>query len=87
LGTRIYVANLPFSCDEPQLRALFEQGGRAVKEVKLVHDRDTGRPRGFGFVEMANEGDAASAIAELHGTNFGGRMITVTEARERGPRR
>lgn len=83
MGTRLYVGNLPFNADEQQVRTLFEQGGRAVREVKLVTDRETGRPRGFGFVEMATQEDADSAIRSLHGQPFGGRPLTVNEARER----
>jgi RNA recognition motif-containing protein len=83
MGTRLYVGNLPFNADEDQIRELFAQGGRTVTEVKLVTDRDTGRPRGFGFVEMANSEDADGAITSLNGRNFGGRPLTVNEARER----
>ena len=83
MGTRLYVGNLPFSADENQIRDLFAQGGRTVSEVKLVTDRDTGRPRGFGFVEMGSNEDADSAIRDLNGTDFGGRALTVNEARER----
>jgi RNA recognition motif-containing protein len=50
MGTRLYVGNLPFNADEDQIRTLFEQGGRQVKEVKVITDRETGRPRGFAFV-------------------------------------
>ena len=64
MGTRLYVGNLPFSADEHQIRELFEQNGRTVTEVKLITDRDTGRPRGFGFVEMANADEADNAIRE-----------------------
>src|SRR5262245_36665211 len=83
MGTRLYVGNLPFSADEEQIRALFEQGGRQVKEVKLITDRETGRPRGFGFVEMATQDDAGGAIRALNGQPFSGRALTVNEARER----
>jgi cold-inducible RNA-binding protein len=83
MGTRLYVGNLPFSADETQVRDLFSQNGRTVAEVKLVTDRDTGRPRGFGFVEMASSQDADGAIRELNGYDFGGRALTVNEARER----
>jgi cold-inducible RNA-binding protein len=83
MGTRLYVGNLPFSADENQIRDLFAQGGRTVSEVKLVTDRDTGRPRGFGFVEMGSNEDADSAIRDLNGFDFGGRALTVNEARER----
>ena len=83
MGTRLYVGNLPFSADETQVRELFTQNGRTVSEVKLVTDRDTGRPRGFGFVEMASSEDADGAIRDLNGRDFGGRALTVNEARER----
>jgi len=69
MGTRLYVGNLPFSADETQLRDLFGQDGRTVSEVKLVTDRETGRPRGFGFVEMGSREDADNAIRTLHATN------------------
>lgn len=83
MGTRLYVGNLPFSADEDQVRALFEQNGRTVTEVRLITDRDTGRPRGFGFVEMANSEEADAAIRELNGQDYGGRPLTVNEARAR----
>ena len=83
MGTRLYVGNLPFTADEDQIRDLFGQGGRTVTEVKLVTDRDTGRPRGFGFVEMGSSEDADGAIRDLNGRDFGGRPLTVNEARER----
>lgn len=83
MGTRLYVGNLPFSADEYQIRELFGRNGRSVAEVKLVTDRDTGRPRGFGFVEMGSNEDADAAIREFNGYDFGGRALTVNEARER----
>ena len=83
MGTRLYVGNLPFSVDESTVRALFEQNDRTVEEVKLITDRDTGRPRGFGFVEMGDSEQADNAIAELNGYEFDGRPLTVNEARER----
>jgi RNA recognition motif-containing protein len=83
MGTRLYVGNLPFSADEDQVRELFGGNGRNVVEVKLVTDRDTGRPRGFGFVEMGSSEDADGAIRDLNGRDFGGRPLTVNEARER----
>ncbi len=83
MGTRLYVGNLPFSADEFGVRSLFEQNERKVEEVKLITDRDTGRPRGFGFVEMGNGDDADKAIQELNGYDFDGRQLTVNEARER----
>jgi len=86
MGTRIYVGNLPFDATEEQLSTLFAEGGRQVESVKIVTDRDTGRSRGFGFVEMANQGDATAAINSLNGKELGGRALTVNEARERTPR-
>ncbi len=83
MGTRLYVGNLPFSMDEQQVRELFEQNGRQVREVKLITDRETGRPRGFGFVEMGSQDDADAAIRSLNGHPVGGRSLTVNEARER----
>ena len=83
MGTRLYVGNLPFTADEDQIRDLFGQNGRTVSEVKLVTDRETGRPRGFGFVEMGSREDADNAIRTLHGHAMDGRQISVNEARER----
>ena len=76
--TNIYVGNLDFGVTEEQLRQLFSTYGQ-VDKISLVTDRDTGQPRGFGFVEMSNGGEAA--IAGLNGTTLGGRNITVNEAR------
>ncbi|MEJ2345053.1 MAG: RNA-binding protein [Gammaproteobacteria bacterium] len=81
----IYVGNLPFTANEDEVRALFEQHG-TVQSVKLVSDRDTGRPRGFGFVEMESD-HAAAAIDAINGTEMDGRTLRVNEARERMPRR
>jgi RNA recognition motif-containing protein len=83
MGTRIYVGNLPFSADEATVQSLFEQNDRQVSEVKLITDRETGRPRGFGFVEMGNSEDADKAIQELNGYEMDGRQLNVNEARER----
>jgi cold-inducible RNA-binding protein len=83
MGTRLYVGNLPFTAAESDIRDLFSQGGRSVSEVKLVTDRDTGRPRGFGFVEMGSSQEADGAIRDLNGHDFGGRALTVNEAKER----
>jgi cold-inducible RNA-binding protein len=83
MGKRLYVGNLPYQADESQLRALFEQDGRQVEEVKIVTDRDTGRPRGFAFVEMATDEQAQAAVEALNGQPFGGRPLNVSEARER----
>jgi RNA recognition motif-containing protein len=90
--TSIYVGNLPFSADEGQVRALFAPHG-TVESVKIITDRDTGRPRGFAFVEMSSS-DAARAIQALNGFAMAGRTLRVNEAQERsggggggGPRR
>ncbi len=83
MGNRLYVGNLPFSADENQIRELFGQNGRTVTEVKLITDRDTGRPRGFGFVEMGSQQDAEGAIRDLNGYSLDGRDLTVNEAKER----
>ncbi|MFN8639872.1 MAG: RNA-binding protein [Dehalococcoidia bacterium] len=85
LSQRIYVGNLPFSAREEELRSLFAGYGE-VMTVVLPTDRETGRPRGFGFVEMGNE-DAQKAIDALNGTDFGGRTLNVNLAREREDRR
>ena len=81
MGSRLYVGNLPFSADEEAGRQLFAQDGREVTEVKLITDRDTGRPRGFGFVGMGHSGDADTAISTLNGYSMDGRARTVNEAR------
>ena len=86
MGSKVYVGNLPFTVDEQQLRTLFEEGGREVLEVNIITDRDTGRPRGFAFVNMANQEDAEAAINSLNGTEVGGRALTVNMAREQQPR-
>jgi RNA recognition motif-containing protein len=77
----IYVGNLPFSATEDEIRNLFSTFG-TVHAVKLVSDRETGRPRGFGFVEMEDSA-AASAISALNGKDMGGRSLRINEARER----
>jgi RNA recognition motif-containing protein len=78
---KIYVGNLPFSADEAAVRALFSQHG-TVESVSLPVDRDTGRPRGFGFVEMP-QADAARAIQALNGYSMQGRPLRVNEAQDR----
>ncbi len=85
MGTRLYVGNIPYGTNDQDLRTLFGQNGRAVTEVKIVTDRETGQSRGFAFVEMANKDDAMAVINELNGTSMGGRSIVVNEARERTP--
>jgi RNA recognition motif-containing protein len=82
--TTLYVGNLPFSATEAEVRELFEQHG-TVESVNLINDRETGRPRGFGFVDMSAD-DAQKAIAGLNGFAMNGRPLRVNEARERAPR-
>jgi RNA recognition motif-containing protein len=79
--SKIYVGNLPFSADEASVRALFAQHG-TVESVALITDRETGRPRGFAFVEMPRS-DAARAIQSLNGQDMGGRALKVNEAQDR----
>lgn len=84
----IFVGNLDFRASEESVRALFENYG-SVDRVSIMTDRDTGRSRGFAFVEMPNENEAEQAISKLNGYNLGGRALNVNEARpktERGPR-
>jgi RNA recognition motif-containing protein len=80
--TKIYVGNLPFSATDAEVRELFSQHG-TVESVSIITDRDTGRPRGFGFVEMSRA-DASRAIQNLNGKDLGGRPLRVNEAQERG---
>jgi cold-inducible RNA-binding protein len=82
---KLYVGNLPFSTDDSQLRSLFESHGEVVS-ASIVMDRDTGRPRGFGFVEMANDNEAKAAIEAMNGQSVDGRAIVVNEAKPREPR-
>jgi RNA recognition motif-containing protein len=82
MGKRLYVGNLSFSATEMDLRDLLGQSG-TVTDAKLVMDRDTGRPRGFGFVEMSTDAEAQNAINALNGREFQGRALTVNEAQER----
>ena len=77
---KIYVGNFSFSMTEPELRSLFEPYG-TVESATLVTDRDTGRSRGFAFVEMSNDDEADKAMAALNGKESGGRALTVNEAR------
>ncbi len=85
---KIYVGNMSFDSNEEDLRKLFEAHGQ-VESVNIITDRDTGRPKGFGFVEMSNDTEAKAAIEALNGKDFGGRALNVNEARPRteGPRR
>ncbi|KMY67965.1 RNA-binding protein [Desulfocarbo indianensis] len=80
----IYVGNLPFTATESEIRGLFEQYG-TVLSAKVITDRETGRSRGFGFVEM-EDGEALEAIEATNGKDMGGRPLKVNEARPRAPR-
>ena len=84
MSKRIYVGNLSYQTTENDLTNLFEQAGQ-VESVNIITDRDTGRSKGFGFVEMSAE-DADKAIAQLNGTEVDGRALTVNEARPREER-
>lgn len=91
MGKKIYVGNLPFSTTSESLTEVFGKFG-SVDSSKIIIDRETGRSKGFGFVEMSDSAAADSAIAQLHGSDMGGRALTVNEARpmekrESGPRR
>ncbi len=81
----LYVGNLPHSTTEADLRAVFEPYG-ALEKVSLVTDRETGRSRGFAFVEMTDAGEAEKAIAALNGTELGGRTLTINEAKPKSDR-
>jgi RNA recognition motif-containing protein len=80
--TKLYVGNLPFTATEDGVRTLFATHG-AVEKVSLITDRDTGQPRGFGFVEMSNS-DASRAMQALNGKDFNGRALKVNEAQDKG---
>ncbi len=85
MANKLYVGNLSYRTEEESLRSLFTQYGEVVSATVLT-DRDTGRSRGFGFVEMADQEAATAAIQGLNGTEFEGRMLKVNEARERSNR-
>ncbi len=80
MGKRLYVGNLPYSVNEPELVDKFAAFG-TVESATLITDRDSGRSKGFGFVEMATDAEAQKAIEEVNGTDYDGRPITVNEAR------
>ena len=83
MGTRLFVGNLSWNSTEDSIAQAFEQDSRGVKSVTIVTDRETGRSRGFAFVEMANEADAQAAIQALDGMELDGRALRVNEAQER----
>lgn len=82
MATNIYVGNLPFNTNSSELEELFSPHG-TVERAQVISDRETGRSRGFGFVEMASDGEAQTAIEALNGKEFGGRQLRVNVARER----
>ncbi|MCI5052731.1 MAG: RNA-binding protein [Simkaniaceae bacterium] len=91
MAKKLFVGNLPHSLQESEFKELFAQHGEVVS-ARIITDRETGRPRGFGFIEMNTSEEAAAAIGELNGKEVNGRAIAVNEAREResnnrGPRR
>ncbi len=86
MAKKLYVGGLPYSTTEDQLREAFAQAG-AVSSVAVIMDRMSGRSKGFGFVEFASDEDAVKAIDMWNGKDFGGRTLTVNEARPREPRR
>lgn len=80
MGRKLYVGNLPYSADQQALEEKFSQCGK-VESVNVITDRDTGRSKGFGFVEMSTDAEAQKAIEELNGKDCDGRPMTVNEAR------
>ena len=82
MGRRLYVGNLSYDTNELELREVFGKFG-TVADAKVVMDRETGRPRGFAFVEMSSDQEAQTAISELNGRELGGRALNVNEAQER----
>ncbi len=85
MSKRLYVGNLPFSANDTSLREVFAQHGEVVS-ANVITDRETGRSRGFGFVEMADASAADAAIEALNGSDMDGRPLKVNEAHERRPR-
>lgn len=85
MGKKLYVGNLSFKVDSAQLQDIFAEVG-AVDSANVITDRESGRSKGFGFVEMAAEADAQTAIQKLNGQEFMGRAINVSEARPQEPR-
>lgn len=85
MGSKLYVGNLPFSITEQSLNELFADHG-SVASARIITDRETGRSKGFGFVEMSNDDEAQSAIEKLNGQEYQGRKLVVNEARPQEPR-
>ena len=85
MGKKLYVGNLSYDVDSSELEQLFGQHGQ-VTSAQIINDRDTGRSKGFGFVEMASDDEATAAVAALNGQQHNGRTLTVNEARPREER-
>src|SRR5215510_5789211 len=85
MGKKLYVGNLPFNANDDSLHEIFAQAG-SVQSAKIIMDRDTGRSKGFGFVEMSSDQEASDAIQKFNGADYGGRSMTVAEARPMAPR-
>jgi len=85
MGKKLYIGNLPYSVTEQILVDTFSQVG-AVESAKVITDRDTGRSKGFAFVEMVEEADAAKVVEQYNGSEYEGRRLTVSEARPMAPR-
>ena len=85
MGKKLYVGNLPFSATDQILADTFAQCG-TVDSAKIIMDRESGRSKGFGFVEMSTEAEAQNAIAKLNGADYDGRAMTVNEAKPMAPR-
>jgi len=85
MGNKLYVGGLPYAATESQLSNLFSAHG-TVESARVITDKFTGQSRGFGFVEMSSDSEAQAAINALNGTQFGGRTLTVNEARPQEPR-
>lgn len=85
MNNKLFVGNLPYSATEEELREAFAQAGNVVS-VKIIMDRETGRSKGFGFVEMASDAEAGTAMEKLNGADYAGRAITVSIARPQEPR-
>lgn len=85
MGKKLFVGNLPFSVNDSSLATLFGEAG-TVESAKVITDRDTGRSKGFGFVEMATDQEAADGISKLNGHEIDGRSLTVSEAKPQAPR-
>ena len=84
MSTKLFVGNLSYSITEEELRAAFAQSGRTVNSVRIAVDRETQKPRGFAFIEVASDADADSAIKEWNGNALNGRNLFVEKAQERG---